>query len=49
MEKKLDVTTLISIGAFLLTTLGGVLSGIATKRQMKSEIAAAVAKAVTEE
>lgn len=49
MEKKFDVTTIISITAFVLTTLGGVLSGVATKRQMKREIAAEVAKAVTKE
>ena len=49
MEKKFDVTTIITIVAFTLTTLGGVLSGVATKRQMKGEIAAEVAKAITKE
>lgn len=49
MEKKFDITTIISLVGTLLTIAGGVVGGIATKRQMKSEIAAAVAKAVTEE
>lgn len=49
MEKKLDLTAVISIVGTLLTIAGGVVGGIATKRQMKSEIAAEVAKAITKE
>ena len=49
MKKKFDITTIISLVGTLLTIAGGVVGGIATKRQMKSEIAAEVAKVVTKE
>lgn len=49
MKKKFDITTIISLVGTLLTIAGGVVGGIATKRQMKSQIAAEVAKAVTKE